>query len=44
MVRWNVTDENGKIVPAGIYIIQIELFRNGKKVGKEKFSCSVLRE
>lgn len=41
---WNCTDNEGKLVPAGIYIIQIELTRNGKRISKKKLSCSILRE
>ena len=44
ILQWDVTDGNGNLVPAGMYIIQVELLYNGKKIAREKFSCSVLRE
>ena len=43
-LQWNATDGNGELVSAGIYIIQVEMYYNGKKIAREKFSCSVLRE
>ena len=43
-IRWNCTDNNGRLVPAGIYIVQVELLSEGKKVFRKKLACTVLRE
>lgn len=42
-ITWDCTNENNEMVDAGIYIIAIELFRNGKKHSSEKLLCTVLR-
>lgn len=44
IIRWDCTNDDGRLVRPGIYIAQIELFRNGKKVGGEKMSCTIERE
>jgi hypothetical protein len=43
-VRWNCTTSDGKLVPAGIYIVSVEVFSNGKKNYGKKLSCTVLRD
>lgn len=43
-IRWNCTNSNGNLVPPGIYIAHIELFRDGEKVNREKMTCTIERE
>ena len=43
-IRWNCTENNGRLVPAGIYIVQVELLSEGKKVFRKKLACTILRE
>ena len=42
-VVWDGTDESGRIVPRGIYIILISVFDETGKTGKWKKVCSVIR-
>ena len=42
-LTWDCTNDAGKLVDAGIYIVAVELFRNGKKQKGEKLLCTVLR-
>lgn len=42
-ITWDCTNENNEPVDAGIYIVSIEVFRNGKKQSSEKLVCTVLR-
>ncbi len=44
VIRWNCTNVQGNLVPAGIYLIQIELITNGKKSFSEKKTCTILHE
>ena len=44
VIRWNCANAQGKIVSAGIYLIQIELITNGKKSYSEKKTCTILHE
>ena len=44
VIRWNCANEQGKLVPPGIYFIQIELITNGKKSYSEKKTCTILHE
>lgn len=44
VIQWDCTDSQGKLVEAGIYIIHIELLKNGKKISSEKISCTILWE
>ena len=43
-VRWNCTNSDGKLVPAGIYLVSVEVFSNGRKTYGKKLSCTVLRD
>lgn len=42
-ILWDCSNDRNETVDAGIYIIAIELFRNGKKHSAEKLVCTVLR-
>ncbi|MCL2327065.1 MAG: hypothetical protein FWC39_00985 [Bacteroidetes bacterium] len=42
-ITWDCTNNNNELVDAGIYIVAIELFRNGKKHTSERLVCTVLR-
>ncbi|MDR1761984.1 MAG: lamin tail domain-containing protein [Bacteroidales bacterium] len=42
-ITWDCTNDHNEFVGAGIYIVAIELFRNGKKQQSEKLVCTVLR-
>ncbi|MCQ2959005.1 MAG: lamin tail domain-containing protein [Bacteroidales bacterium] len=44
ILRWDCTDAKGNAVNPGIYLVQLELVRNGRKISSEKKSCTVLRE
>ena len=41
-IIWDGTNENNSMVDAGIYIILIELFKDGKRTYKDKKTCTVL--
>ncbi|MDR2963378.1 MAG: lamin tail domain-containing protein [Bacteroidales bacterium] len=41
-ITWDCTNEGGEVVDAGIYILHVELFRNGKRYSGEKLVCTVL--
>lgn len=43
-VRWDCTNSDGKLVPAGIYLVSVEVFSDGKKTFGKKLSCTVLRD
>ncbi len=42
-ITWDCSNDNNELVDAGIYIVVVELFRNGKKHVSEKLVCTVLR-
>lgn len=44
VIRWNCANAQGNLVPAGIFLIQIELITNGKKSFSEKKTCTILHE
>ncbi len=44
IIRWDCTNSNGNLLPSGIYLVHIELLKNGKKIHSEKIGFTILRE
>lgn len=44
IIIWDGSNENNKLVEAGIYIVLIELFKDGKRTIKDKKTCTILYE
>lgn len=42
VIRWEGLDESKNLVPPGIYIVYIEIRKNGKQIFAEKKLCTVL--
>ena len=44
IIRWDCTNSNGNLLLSGIYLMHIELLKNGKKIHSEKIGFTILRE
>ncbi len=42
-IRWNCTNAQGQIVPKGIYLVQVEIVKDGKIAKRNKLIVSILK-
>ena len=42
-IRWDCTNAQGQIVPKGIYLVQVEIMKDGKIIKCRKLTVSILR-